>query len=165
MNQQRVAKSTLGNDQRGQGDQQRVDKSTLGHDQWKPTKMVSEVPQYINDLVDSLKKAHDIARENLKAAQELQKYIYNLENRQKLYNVGDTVYKLNQATKLGQSGKFKSPWKGPYIITAVRSPVLSKSKERKSELWLHHDRMKLCEKRELIIWVKRMRNRLMNQNV
>ena len=76
-----------------------------------------------------------------------------------MYYVGDVVYQLNQATKLGQSAKLKSPWKGPYLITAWRSPVLYKI----TESWIHHDRIKFCEDRELPIWIKRLRNQLMDQ--
>ncbi|CAC5356179.1 unnamed protein product [Mytilus coruscus] len=124
-----------------------------------------EVPQYIKDLVENFKKVHDIARDNLKACQERQKGIYDLKYNQNIYNVGDVVYKLNQATQVGQSGKLKSPWKGPYLITAWRSPVLYKIKDRKTESWIYHDRIKLCEDRELPIWIKRMRNQLMDQTM
>ncbi|VDI29490.1 Hypothetical predicted protein [Mytilus galloprovincialis] len=124
-----------------------------------------EVPQYIKDLVENLNRVHDIARDNLKASQERQKGIYDLKYNQNMYNVGDVVYKLNQATKVGQSAKLKSPWKGPYLITAWRSPVLYKIKDRKTESWIHHDRIKLCEDTELPIWIKRMRNQLMDQTM
>ncbi|CAC5422811.1 unnamed protein product [Mytilus coruscus] len=121
----------------------------MGTSNWNADR--KEVPQYIKDLVENLKKVHDIARDNLKASQERQKGIYDLKYNQNIYNVGDVVYKLNQATKVGQSGKLKSPWKGPYLITAWRSPVLYKIKDRKTESWIHHDRIKLCEDRELSI--------------
>ncbi|CAC5372748.1 unnamed protein product [Mytilus coruscus] len=62
-----------------------------------------EVPQYIKDLVENLKRVHDIARDNLKASQERQKGIYDLIYNQNIYKVGDVVYKLNQATEVGQS--------------------------------------------------------------
>ncbi|CAC5408847.1 unnamed protein product [Mytilus coruscus] len=85
----------------------------LGTSNWNADR--KEVPQYIKDLVENLKKVHDIARDNLKASQERQKGIYDLKYNQNIYNVGDVVCKLNQATKVGQSGKLKSPWKGPYL--------------------------------------------------
>ncbi|CAG2219393.1 unnamed protein product [Mytilus edulis] len=116
-------------------------------------------------MMSNLNRVHDIARDNLKASQERQKGIYDLKYNQNVYNVGDVVYKLNQATKVGQSAKLKSPWKGPYLITAWRSPVLYKIKDRKTESWIHHDRIKLCEDRELPIWIKRMRNQLMDQTM
>ena len=117
-----------------------------------------EAPQYVKDLIATLNVAHTIARENLKIAQERQKRTHDIYNNKNSYNVGNVVYKLNQATKTGQSSKLKSPWKGPYIITEVRTPVLYKIKDRKRESWVHHDRLKLCQDREFPVWIRRMRN-------
>jgi hypothetical protein len=133
---------------------------TLGTLKIDPPK--KEVSQYINELVDNLAlgKNHDTARENLKAKQHRQKGLYNLKNYHTvLYTIGD------QATKVEQSTKLQSPCKGPYLITAVKPPVLYRIKDRKSESWIHHDRLKLCEDRELPIWLKRQRNGLMSESV
>ena len=54
---------------------------------------------------------------------------------------------------------------GKVLITAVKPPVLYQIKDRKSESWIHHDRLKLCEDRELSIWLKHQRNELMNETV
>jgi len=124
-----------------------------------------KVSQYIKELMETLNIAHDIARENLKTTQERQKRTYDLYNNHKSYNIGDVVYKLDQATKLGQSSKLKSPWKGPYIITQVKTPALYKIKDKKRESWIHHDRLKLCNDRELPVWVKRLRNDILGQNI
>ena len=139
---------------------------TLGTLKIDPPK--KDVPQYIKELVDNLAlgKNHDTARENLKAKQQQQQGLYNLKNSHTvLYTIGDVAHKRNQATKVGQSTKLQSPCKGPYLITAVKPPVLYRIKDRKSESWIHHDRLKLCEDRELPIWVKRQRNELMSETV
>ena len=136
---------------------------TLGTLKIDPPK--KEVSQYIKELVNNLGKIHDTARENLKAKQERQMGLYDLKNYQTVYSVGDVAYKRNQATKVGQSTKLQSPWKGPYLITAVKPPVLYRITDRKSESWIHHDRLKLCEDRELPIWLKRQRNELLSETV
>ena len=103
---------------------------TLGTLKIDPPK--KEVSQYINELVDNLAlgKNHDTARENLKAKQHRQKGLYNLKNYHTvLYTIGD------QATKVEQSTKLQSPCKGPYLITAVKPPVLYRKKDRKCESW------------------------------
>jgi len=62
-----------------------------------------------------------------------------------------------------KSTKLQSLWKGPpYLIAAVKP---SEIKDRKSESWIHHDRLELCEDREFPIWLKRQRNDLMNGTV
>lgn len=45
--------------------------------------------------------------------------------------MGDIVYKTNPATIVGTSPKLKSPWKGPYVIKEIKSPVLYKIQDRK----------------------------------
>lgn len=40
--------------------------------------------------------------------------------------MGDIVYKTNPATIVRTSPKLKSPWKGPYVVIEIKSPVLSK---------------------------------------
>jgi hypothetical protein len=78
-----------------------------------------EVLQYIINLVDNLGKINETARGNLKAKQERQKDMYDL-NYPNLYTVGDVAYKRNQCTKGGQSGKLQPPCKGLYLIAAVK---------------------------------------------
>ena len=44
--------------------------------------------------------------------------------------------------------KLQSLCKGPpYLIAAVKPPMLYQIKDRKPEFWIHHDRLKLCEDR------------------
>ena len=69
--------------------------------------------------------------------------------------------------RITKSTKLQSLWKGPpYLISTVNPPMLYQIKDRKSESWIHHDRLELCEDRALIpIWLKHHRNELMNENV
>ena len=120
-----------------------------------------EVPQYLKNLVETMNSIHDIARENLNSAQSRQKRTYDLTANQRVYNVGDVVYKLDQSTKIGQSAKLKSPWKGPYVISDARPPVLYQITDRKADSWIHHDRIKLCEDREFPIWLRKLRNTIL----
>ena len=55
----------------------------------------------------------------------------------------------------------KSPWKGPYIITEIKSPVLYKIKDRKKEEVVHHDRIKLCQNKNHPLWLSRLRNNVL----
>ena len=75
---------------------------------------------FISDLTNNMSKCHEIARENIGLAQCRQKKDYDMNINQKQYNVGDIVLKIDSATKLGQSSKLKSPWKGPYLVTAIK---------------------------------------------
>ena len=68
--------------------------------------------------------------------------------------------------RITKSTKLQSLWKGPpYLIATVNPPMLYQIKDRKSESWIHHDRLELCEDRALPIWLKHHRNELMNETV
>jgi len=96
--------------------------------------------------------------DNLKSAQERQKKDYDLRASCKAHYVGDAVYKLDSATKIGQSRKLKTPWKGLYLVTKVINGVLFQIEDRKRSLIVHHDRLKLCNDSELPIWLQRKRS-------
>jgi hypothetical protein len=68
------------------------------------------------------------------------------------YQIGDLVYKLDSATKIGQSSKLKPVWKGPLLVTKVISPVLLKIRDKRGEYVIHHDRLKLCRDRTIPLW-------------
>jgi hypothetical protein len=58
---------------------------------------------FVPSILVSFYEAHGVARDNLKSAQERQKKDYDLRASRKAYYVGDAVYKLDSATKIGQS--------------------------------------------------------------
>ena len=124
-----------------------------------------EIPEYIQDLKTNMEECHQIARENINKAQHRQKRYYDTNLYQNTYNLGDVVLKIDSARKLGQSSKLKSPWKGPYVITEVKSPILFKIIDKKNkESVVHHDRIKLCKDLDHPGWVKRIRNRIFNKS-
>ncbi|CAG2231769.1 unnamed protein product [Mytilus edulis] len=119
-------------------------------------------PEYIKQLKETLYEVHELARVNLQRAQKRQKKDYDLKTNQQKYDIGDILLKINSATKVGQTPKFKQPWKGPYIVTEVKSPVLYKIQDKKTESVVHHDRLKMCYFTELPIWLKRLRNNILH---
>jgi len=128
----------------------------LGTTQFKETEQ--EPAEYLKNLVDTQQTAHQLAREHLRASQLRQKRDYDLRLNQKKFNVGDVVVKVDSATKVGQCAKLKPPWKGPYVISKVLSPVLFKIQDRRGESVIHHDRLKMCQLRNPPIWLQRLRN-------
>jgi len=123
-----------------------------------------EPHDYVENLRDILQSVHQIARKNLQGTQLRQKRDYDLRMKQHSYDVEDVVLKIDSATKIGQSSKLKSPWKGPYIVSEVKSPVLYKIADRKGDCVIHHDRLKKCNDREFPVWVKKLRSRIMESD-
>ena len=91
-----------------------------------------------------------------------QKRYYDLKLEENHYEVGDFVYQLNGATKLGESKKLKPIWIGPLVVTAVINPVLFHVKDHKKEYVLHHDHLKPCEDRVVPLWLRRMRHNMLD---
>ena len=88
-----------------------------------------------------------------------QKKDYDLKVLERKYNVGDLVYLITSSSKVGQSNKLKPIWKGPYLMIKVISPVLFRIKGRKREVVVHHDRLKPCMDRSILLWMRRLRHR------
>ncbi|VDI68082.1 Hypothetical predicted protein [Mytilus galloprovincialis] len=75
--------------------------------------------------------------------------------------LGDAVYRIDSATKVGESKKLRSPWQGPYLVHQSHiSPVLYRIQKRKKALVVHHDKLKPCEDKVLPKWLKYARHRL-----
>ena len=116
---------------------------------------------YVSDTKSNLESIHREARENLRTSQHRQKKYYDLRSNQNTYGIGGIAYKTNSATLIGTSPKLKSPWKGPYIITEIKSPVLYRIKDRKKEEVVHHDRIKSCHNKNNPLWFSRLRNEVL----
>ncbi|VDH91341.1 Hypothetical predicted protein [Mytilus galloprovincialis] len=86
---------------------------------------------------------------------------YDLNVNCKVYKVGDTVFKIDSARKVGVCPKLKAPWKGPFVVAEVKSPVLYKIRNKKTSEVVHHDRLKLSQIRDLPIWTQRLKKRIL----
>ena len=116
----------------------------------KATEMSAD--QYVEK---SLKKAHDVARRNLKTTQERMKRDYDLKTYVRVYDVGDPVYILDTATIKGQCKKLSPPWKGPGIVVNKFTPYLYRAKLKNAVFTANHDRLKPCRDRRLPEWLDR----------
>ena len=117
---------------------------------------------YVQHLRQVLKDVHALASQKLRTQLNYQKHYYDLKLEENHYEVGDFVYRLNGATKVGESKKLKPIWIGPLVVTVVINPVLFRVKDRKKEYVLHHDRLKPCEDRVVPLWLRRMRHNMLD---
>ena len=117
---------------------------------------------YVQHLCQVLRDVYTLASKKLRTQLNYQKCYYNLKLEENHYEVGDFVYRLNGATKLGESKMLKPIWVGHLVVTAVINPVLFCAKDRKKEYVLHHDRLKPCEDRVVPLWLRRMRHNMLD---
>lgn len=74
---------------------------------------------------------------------------YDLHIRERQYKVGDLVYWRRNAGK-----KVESVWLGPGVVIAVKSDTIYEVRTRRDVLILHHDKLKICQARELPKWIR-----------
>ncbi|CAC5386087.1 unnamed protein product [Mytilus coruscus] len=125
------------------------------------TRRQKELTKYIKALREALTEVHVLARENIKMAQWRQKRDYDLNSNCKVYEVGDIVFKIDSARKIGVCPKLKAPWKGPFVVAEVKSPVLYKIRNKKTSEVIRHDRLKLSQIRDLPVWTQRLKKRIL----
>ena len=138
----------------------------LGREVLKPIDiLIGRTHNYVKQLTERMDKVHQVARDNLLSAQCRQKRDYDLKLSEHSYSVGDLVYVLHSATKVGQSKKLSPIWKGPLLIVEVLSPVLYRVKGRRKESVLHHDhddRLRICKDRVVPMWMRRLRHQFLD---
>jgi hypothetical protein len=113
-----------------------------------------EVRDYVSDLIEQMRKAHETARARLGSYQETQKRNYDLRLLERSYQVGDVVYVLNPAVPKGKCRKLCEPWRGPGVVVRVVSPWLYRVKLRSALVTVNHDKLKPCKDRQLPRWVQ-----------
>ena len=110
-----------------------------------------DVEGFVAELVESIQKAHEVARSNLRTATKRMKRNYDLRILQRTYAVKDPVYILDKASVKGECKKLGIVWKGPGIIVTKLSAYLYRVKVRNA---LNHDMIKLCRDRKLPLWIR-----------
>lgn len=102
---------------------------------------------HVSDLMAHLKIVKDIAKENIKKAQEKQKQQYDKKTKEApSFRVGQSVLLHSTKVPIGLSPKLSNPWDGPFYITAIgpnntyKLRKCSSHKELKS--YIHANRLK-----------------------
>lgn len=117
---------------------------------------------YVENLEEALSVCHQAARDNLGEAQLRQKRTYDIKSNTRSYEVGDVVYMVDTSSKVGQSKKLRKPWIGPFVIVYKFNHVLYRIQGKKENKVVHHDRLKLCQDRDLPLWLKRLRHSVLH---
>ena len=105
--------------------------------------------KYVKKLKTGMNQVHSLAQEKLVSYQKRQERDYDLKLKVNTYEVGDLVYVLDTARKVGLSPKLPKVWKGPMLVVEAIFSILFQVANRKKSFVLHHDGLKLCEDREI----------------
>ncbi|XP_041372627.1 uncharacterized protein LOC121385902 [Gigantopelta aegis] len=126
-------------------------------------KQPAHVDEYVAQLEESIRSAHELARDKLGESQKRMKRDYDLRTAEHKYSKGDYVYVLDTAVLKGDNKKLSPPWKGPGLIRECISPYLYKVQLRKGVSVINHDRLKLCKDRRVPPWLDRAKGELLGQ--
>ncbi|GFW26027.1 hypothetical protein TNCV_3316991 [Trichonephila clavipes] len=86
------------------------------------TTLSRSVEKYLEDLIEKLRKAHEIAAETAEATQNNYASYYNLRSREKQFKVGDKVLVLLPSS----THKLMKTWIGPATIIEITRPYSAK---------------------------------------
>jgi hypothetical protein len=115
-----------------------------------------EGDQYVGELQTAIEGAHRVARETLKQSQKRMKRDYDVKVRVRELKLGDLVYQLDTATVKGKTRKLSPSWKGPGVVIEKLTPYLYKIKLKRGIITANHDRLKLCQDREVPEWAQKL---------
>jgi hypothetical protein len=118
---------------------------------------------YVTKLLERLNLAFQSTRSSLRSSHMTQKKNYDVRSsiRQRQFDIGDIVYLVNTATRVGDCRKLQPLLKGPYVIKRVASDFLYVISDKKGDKVHHHDRLKLCLDRSIPLWVQRLRDSIL----
>ena len=88
----------------------------------------TDVSDYREELVLSLRSARDLATQCIRKAQNQYKHQYNKRSMKRTYQVGDWVLVRFLAVESGKHRKLSQPWHGPYRVCQYLDPDVVVSK-------------------------------------
>ena len=108
--------------------------------------------QFSWDLREHISEIHQLARNQLKLAENAQKSQYDQRVHVNKYEPGDKVW-LHQTRRFkGLSPKLQSRWVGPYKVVQRISDIVYKIKKTGKSIIVHHNRLKPYIHRDNATW-------------
>jgi len=118
---------------------------------------VSSYGEHVENMKQKMEKAHDIARENLKASATRHKQIYDVKQSLHLYKSGDLVWHLQLGRREGVCPKLQMPYDGPAVIIQTLNTldyIIQVDGSGKRKL-VHHNKLKPYSSNFRPKWVQR----------
>ena len=144
-----------------------------GQDVRMPASVIYSTPAIDEDLTDSAaghalelrertRRAHEFARAFLGRKADRNKEIYDSKLSFNQYKIGDAVWFLQEARKVGVAQKLEPRYGGPFLVTSVPSPInvtiqLAEDGQQKT---VHHDKLKPYRGQNIPTWVVKAQKKL-----
>ena len=113
-------------------------------------------------LRERTRRAHELARVFLGRKASRNKEIYDSKMSFKQYAVGDAVWFLQEARKVGVAQKLEPRYGGPFVVTSMPYPInLTVQLDAEGQLrTVHHDKLKPYPGQNLPTWVVKVQKKL-----
>ena len=146
---------------------------TIGREVRLPAELVfgstnttdEEITSY-GDYVDSLRAriqyAHEIARKHMFTAAKRSKDLYDTKVAFHGYNVGDVVWCLMEARKVGISPKLERVFEGPFLVRKKHSEIdfVLQLDRAGTERSIHHNKLKPYEGTHIPRWIVKAKKQI-----
>jgi len=101
---------------------------------------------FVESVRDRMQEAYNVVRENLHIAANRNKRYYDMQVKQKSFEVGESVYYFNPRRFQGRSEKWARKYTGPFVVEKVLSPVnyLLRRSPRSKPFVSHVDKLRKC---------------------
>ena len=102
------------------------------------------VDDYVYEVRNRLKYAHELVRTHLSVQAKRTKKYYDLKVKPRAYNIGDWVWMFSPRRKVGKYVKWQRQFSGPFLVVDVLGPVtyaIQKSMKAQT-LIVHTDKLK-----------------------
>ena len=124
--------------------------------------MVDLAAAHALKLRDRTRRAHELARVFLARKARRNKEIYDSKLSFTQYHVGDAVWFLREARRVGVSQKLEPRFDGPFVVTAMPSKInltiqLDSDGQQRT---IHHDKLKPYRGKNIPSWVLKVQNKL-----
>jgi hypothetical protein len=136
----------------------------FGHDGTEPG--VENPGDFTINLRAKMARAHQVARRHLGNHAARNKTLYDAKMSFQTYEVGNVVWCLHEARKVGVSHKLEKAYQGPFLITKKTSPVnfvIRLNKEGQERL-VHHNKLKMFRGESLPRWIATARQKFLKKS-
>lgn len=127
---------------------------------------ITSYGEYVDELRDKMRHAHEIARKHIGESASRTKEIYDTKLMVNYYSEGDAVWCLLENKKVGISHKLEPTYDGPFMIRKKISDInyiLQLDKQGKEKV-VHHNKLKPYEGNQTPTWIKKALSKLHSQD-
>ncbi|VDI59017.1 Hypothetical predicted protein, partial [Mytilus galloprovincialis] len=125
---------------------------------------IQDREKYVSDLEEAIQGAHELARANLKTAQERLKRDYDLKVVVKRFKGGGSSVSIGHGHHQGKMSKTDTILEGPWGGGGKSHSISLQGQNENSNGGGHHDRIKLCKDREVPNWCKKLQAQVISRN-